>query len=1087
MTARTGGATVSEGLTYADALTILGQRKSRLVTVLDAVGSVGLTVWAATAWATGSDAGVPLNMFELKNDVVRHGHALLARAAEWRSGLSRFDRTQRLAAAHAVLVISSYFEALGEVDLPVPLERLASGQGEQAAHATGDAVPRSYVQLIEVLVSDRLPMPESHRPYAQTRQEVQRVHARLAERLVAFAKTSGGFDEYEHALRARMATALGGPATLRGALARYDAAFSRLAADNHEFAVWASLTEAHALGASLAGVAELLGAMAARRAGDGPRVRLSRNYHAALDEPLIGAAASPEGVVVPSLREAYINPRCQVAEVGPADMPGEHTWWQDRELIADPERFLAGHLTSLRATQSPLVVLGEPGSGKSTFTEVLAARLPEGEFLPVRVELRSVPAESMLQEQIEHSVYRELGERVAWNDLVDAGDGALPVVLLDGFDELVQASGVNRYDYLEQVRDFQRVQARIGRPLAVVVTSRTLVAGRTRFPYGTVTVRLLPFSEDQVRAWLEAWNRRNSAELAIRGLLPLNVETALAHPELAEQPLLLMLLALFDAAGNALQNQREILGQAELYQALLMDFSLREVRKSPANRALPTGQQRELAERELHRLAIVALAMFVRRRQSVTAAELDHDLSLLAQHRAEHEPPRATAGAPSPSDQATGRFFFLHRSEATPHGERTRSYEFLHATFGEFLIAWLTVRALCDMDAVREVMRRGMTGSADGLDDGFLHALLSFSSLAERRPTVDFLSELLTRLPHPQRLRIRQMLTELLAGALYPPAARSHTDYEPTREPIPRRLAAYSFNLTLLTVLIADEEVSGAELYGTQAAIEHWIGHAHLWHGQFSADEWHAVVDLLRVRVARVGQQITVFFRREDGAPAALLDSIAIVTPPADHSLSRFEVLASTIPDASYDIAFPSTSPAGRIVREIAYLPNWRTTMLLLQSIPFLRATGPTVRWHLEEGSYLAGTLLAELDYARDTTPEHRLALYRTYVDVMTQDQELLDQFLLRLGADIEVLPPSAVLDILRRAKTGPATFAYLRAVDRLWHHVSSTATRQDPNTRQMIIALVRSLHPTTPDTHLNRLSSGLLVAARTNHGRTAA
>jgi hypothetical protein len=28
-------------------------------------------------------------------------------------------------------------------------------------------------------------------------------------------------------------------------------------------------------------------------------------------------------------------------------------------------------------------------------------------------------------------------------------------VLLDGFDELVQAAAVNRYDYLEQVRDFQ--------------------------------------------------------------------------------------------------------------------------------------------------------------------------------------------------------------------------------------------------------------------------------------------------------------------------------------------------------------------------------------------------------------------------------------------------------------------------------------------------------------------------------------------------------------------------------------------------------------------------------------------------------
>ena len=762
---------MSGSLSYADALKILGSQKSRLVTVLDAVGSVGLTVWAASAWATGGDAGAPLNMFELKNDVVRHGQALLARAGEWRSGLSRFDRTQRLAAAHAVLVITGYFDALDDARLPLPFESLAISREQQAAQATGGRVPGSYVGVIELLVSDRLPLPECHQPYAHTRAEVRRVHARIADRLLAFARTLPAFDQLDEAGRIRLSKALTGATMLRAAMSRYDDAFRRLAIDNREFAVWAGVTEVRALGASLAGVAELLGAMAAQRPGTGPRKRLSRGYQGALDEPLLGSAPAPDGVVVPCLREGYINPRCQVAEVGPADMPGDLAWWAGREQVADPERFLAGYLTSPRATESPLVVLGEPGSGKSTFTEVLAARLPEADFLPVRVELRSVPAESMIQEQIEHSVYRELGERVAFSDLADAGDGALPVVLLDGFDELVQASGINRYDYLEQVRDFQRVQARMGRPLAVLVTSRTLVAGRTRFPHGTVTVRLLPFSEEQVRAWLEAWNRRNTAELAVRGLLPLDAATALAQPELAEQPLLLMLLALFDADANGLQSRRDALGQADLYQALLTDFSVREIRKSPANRALPDQAQRELADQELHRLAIVALSMFVRRRQAVTAAELDQDLSALLIHRGAGSAARSVPGVPSLSEQVTGRFYFLHRAEATANGERTRSYEFLHSTFGEFLIAWLTVRALGEMDAVREVLRRGMTGAADGPEDGFLYALLSFATLAERGPIIEFLSELLTQLPAQQRTRVRVMLTELLVSAFYPPAS----------------------------------------------------------------------------------------------------------------------------------------------------------------------------------------------------------------------------------------------------------------------------------------------------------------------------
>ena len=1079
---------MSGSLTYADALKILGSQKSRLVTVLDAVGSLGLTVWAAGAWATGGDVGAPLNMFELKNDVVRHGRALLARAGEWRSGLSRFDRTQRLAAAHAVLVITSYFDVLDELGLPVPLESLSAPREVQAAQATGGRVPGSYVELIELLVSDRLPLPECHQPYAQTREEVRGVHTRIADRLVAFARTLAVFQELDQAQRSRFSQALTGMPTLRAAMARYEDAFRRLAADNHEFAVWASLTQVRALGASLAGVAQLLEAMAAQRPGTGPRKRLSRSYQGALDEPLLGSASAPDGVVVPCLREAYINPRCQVAEVGPADLPGDHAWWLGREQVADPERFLAGYLTCPRATESPLVVLGEPGSGKSTFTEVLAARLPEADFLPLRVQLRAVPAASMIQEQIEYALYQELGERVAFSDLAEAADGALPVVLLDGFDELVQASGINRYDYLEQVRDFQRVQARIGRPLAVVVTSRTLVAGRTRFPHGTVTVRLLPFDQEQVRAWLEAWNRRNAAELAVRGLLPLDAATALTYPQLAEQPLLLLLLALFDATGNGLQDRRGGLGQADLYQALLTDFSLREVRKSPANRALPDPAQGELAEHEMHRLAIVALAMFVRRRQAVTASELDHDLAALLAHRTGTQS-AGSAAAPSLSEEATGRFFFLHRSEATANGQRTRSYEFLHSTFGEFLIAWLTVRALEEMDAVRQVLRRAMTGTVDGLDDGFLYALLSFSTLAERGPIIEFLSEMLTRLDPQQRTRIRGMLTELLAAAFYPPSARSHGDYEPVREPIPRRLAAYSANLTVLSVLCAEGEVSGTDLYRTTGAAEAWNQHAHLWHGQLSGDEWHAVLDVLRVRAELVEGRIELFFRREDGTPVALMDAIALIQPPAEHTLSRYEVLATTLPQITYELVFPPSSPAGRIIRELAFLPNWRTTMLLLQSVPFLRATGPAIRWHLEAGSFLAGALLSELDYARDAPAERRLELYRTGFDMLAEVPELHEQLLLRLAGDVENFAASAVTYLLGRANTGPATRGYLRALDRLWQHITNGASRIDPHTRHMVIALAKSIRETAPGADVSMLSASLLVAARSNdgHGRLAA
>ena len=76
-------------------------------------------------------------------------------------------------------------------------------------------------------------------------------------------------------------------------------------------------------------------------------------------------------------------------------------------------------------------------------------------------------------------------------------------------------------------------------------------------------------------------------------------------------------------------------------------------------------------------------------------------------------------------------------------GHRARTYEFLHTTFGEFLVAWLTNRALGDLVAVHELVRSRSTAGGGRLDDGFLYSILSFACVAERVPVVDFLAAIL--------------------------------------------------------------------------------------------------------------------------------------------------------------------------------------------------------------------------------------------------------------------------------------------------------------------------------------------------------
>ena len=82
--------------------------------------------------------------------------------------------------------------------------------------------------------------------------------------------------------------------------------------------------------------------------------------------------------------------------------------------------------------------------------------------------------------------------------------------MLDGFDELLQATGVSQSDYLEKIALFQEREAVHGHPVAVIVTSRSAVADRARMPPGgAVSVRLEPFSDQQVTQWLQVWNEAN--------------------------------------------------------------------------------------------------------------------------------------------------------------------------------------------------------------------------------------------------------------------------------------------------------------------------------------------------------------------------------------------------------------------------------------------------------------------------------------------------------------------------------------------------------------------------------------------------
>ncbi|MFG1924290.1 NACHT domain-containing protein [Cryptosporangium sp. NPDC048952] len=852
-------------LTYADAVRLIGEPESPVVNALGTLAGTGAGVVTAASVGT-------IDFFALRDQLVGWGHSAVSGLREKLDGLSRFDRTERLVAAHSVLVITSFFEAL-DTTLGVDLDAADLTAAEQTGLATGTGPAEDYRSMVALLVDKPLPIPTPTRPAEVVAADLTGYYDGLAEAVRTFLTGLAAFE--------RRTDLLDAPDGLSAdAVARYTAAFRTLAAEAPEFRVWAAGVDAQATRETVRDLrAELRELLTRPTAVDAVRSGLERLHRAQLRRPILDSDRVPEHVTLPGLGESYVDPSGSVAEAGPSDRPATDEWWLDAKRVDDVPAFLLGHLTTLAAFDAPTVVLGDPGSGKSALTRILAARLTEAGFLAIRVELRSIPGDAPIQTQIEHAVLRSLGEQVSWPEVARRVRPAAPVVILDGFDELLQATGLNRADYLEQVQAFQERESELGRPVAVLVTSRTVVADRARFPRDTAVLRLAPFDESQVEKWLAKWNAANRASLAERGLRPLPAAVALAQGELAGQPLLLLLLALYDAGANALQRAAGDLGQVELYERLFADFIDREVDKRRDGRLREDRSQEVL--REWRRLGAVALAILNRGGDVILEAELDHDLPQLLADDDLTVGDGGSGRALTASQLLVGRFFFVHESRATRDtGAPERSFEFLHATFGDYLAARLIVDALVDLTEEWQYLRGRRSRTT--LDAGFFFAATSFVTVTRRVPLWEFVRGLLGALAPAQRGACRSLVLELLPEAGFPQPTWSVAEYEPRRKPFAARHAAFSANLMCFAVLLADGPVRADELAGGPSP-DAWRQLSLLWRSQLDLQDRGRLWRSFRVAWRYDADPTWLEVRLEDGAPVSVYESLPWPTddPPA--------------------------------------------------------------------------------------------------------------------------------------------------------------------------------------------------------------
>jgi predicted kinase len=989
-------------MAFSDAVKLLdGAAPPGWLSRLTGVGAAVVTV--ATVGA--------VDLFALRDEVAKWGGKAISGLRERTQGLGRFDRTQRLVAAHSIIVVTAFYDALDEFLTDTPEFDLAGAEltaNEQVALSTNGDAARRYADLLTRLIDTPPPMPAPHLPFELVLEDLERHYRWTAVRLHDFLE---GLSAFEPAPLRRSLSELRSTELSAVAVRKYEEAYRELAVHAPEFGVWSGMVDGQATRVALAQAVATLRSELTRQhdawylAVDSVRAGLSRQHQARMGLSVLSSSDTPPHVTIPTLTQAYVNPRGLIGTAGPADLPATEAWWKDKPRVLDVPDFLLGHLTGAAALEQPVVVLGQPGSGKSVLTEVLAAQLPDTSFMVVRVELRKVHSDSSVQQQIERSLYQTLGETVTWPDLVRRAHLALPVVIMDGFDELLQATGVNRADYLAQLREFQQREADLGRPVAVLVTSRTVVADRARFPHDTVVIRLEPFDDEQIATWLDVWNNLNEPGLHQRGLRTLPAETAVQYGDLARQPLLLLLLVLYDAGANALQKTAGGIDRTELYERLFADFVAREVDKHDPNDS--SDRRRAAIDAEWRRLSAVGLAILNRGGDVIAETDLDDDMHhLLIPEDWGTTRSESVNRALTIAQLLIGRFFFVHQSQASRGTDAPeRSFEFLHATFGEFLAARQIINALTDLAAEHAHQRR-RPGAV--LDVGFLYTATSFITIARRAPLWEFCRGFIDQLGADERDRCRHLVLELLPDAGFPHPTWSLAEYEPRRKPTAARHATYSANLACLAVLLASGPVDVAELVG-EPTVTRWRAQALLWQSQLDTEDRRRLWQTMRVSWDLSAEPTVLYVRVEDGAPVSVYQSLPW---PAD------ERPKSTMFALTPDVSVPSESTVGRALRRSAFVQAVQDSREHLYALmPYWRIYGDTTAI-LEDDTLISngGALLELLLQPIDTTHQNssRVWLYFRALQHVSTDRQrrpilgqlLRDAIHLRVDEMDEILEP---------------------------------------------------------------------------------